>query len=309
MPLNTNDAIRLHLSNSSLSSDSLISSLPPTIDAPSRSITEAAPETTTPLTESLPSQDAISSSAPPQSLTGQQRESPALATPVPAEKQTALSSPNPPKKRNHPPPKPREVQIAKAYLHFIVSSIIAEECLTLPKEEQDSALWCRNVLLRLIDSLRCELNNVTVDISSFSAEPVIGTITRHTFEGQLVQYMESHALHSGTLCNFLRASEPVREQLERFRRQIRTIIQINANNGRFKGPERREDRLWRITRLDHSVCFVGEFSELSDFLLNPAAEVVRNLGKSKKRKRKPRAWPNKSRKGEQKSHPRSTTEI
>jgi hypothetical protein len=120
------------------------------------------------------------------------------------------------------------------------------------------------------------------------------TLSKHTLEDQISEYLESNALHSKMLLEALRDATSVQEHLNNFRRQLKTIIQISKNNGTFKGGEGGKGDVWKMIGSTGTECFEDSFPQLCSFLLDPSADILQNC--ENKNKRAPATEPVNSRK-------------
>lgn len=132
---------------------------------------------------------------------------------------------------------------------------------------------------KLRDNLKCLVLNILLPKTSVPLK-----VSKHSLKDQIFESSTKNPLHCGDLLTTLRASLPVQEQLDKFRCQIKTIIQISRNNGKFKGKPVGKSYVWEINNSNRKKCFRGLLPQLYTLLLNPPEDVLQNHGNTSKRK-------------------------
>ena len=152
--------------------------------------------------------------------------------------------------------------IAKKFKDFIFVKMIVDQVLSVSKDQLNELCRCRNVLKILMIELRNNLNKAEIELSLDRHTSIRLRNRLRILEDKICGYLATKPLESEDLYNMLRSSNPVRNLLEEFTRQVKTITRIGESCN-FISIEQK----WKIVGSDDHEHFKGSFSELCKFLL------------------------------------------
>jgi len=174
--------------------------------------------------------------------------------------------------KHHNRGRPLSSNIAAAFKNFIFTKMMIAELWSLSIDQLDNVCDCHNVLMILMEELRNRLNAATIELSLPRHSTAHLTKAERILEDKITGYMSRNPLESDELYNLLRSSDPVRNELEQFKRQIKAISRIRDESGAFELEDKKLS--WKVIGLDHAEYFHGTFSDLCNFLL-----VSQDVGK------------------------------